>query len=210
MKIKLKDAIRDHFESQTLSADQLAKLRNVIEHHSKPHSDDRQREDRTWRLYWLVSAMSLVLIASTLIIWNYKSEDMSELIAREVVQNHVYLKPLDIESGELTEVSEFFSVLGFTPQNSRHVPGLTTRLKGGRYCSVQSVPAAQIRLNTPNHENLDTMYQLKYDPEIFGHLPIVENGESPLQSLVSGVEVEIWVENGLLNVFASDSDAPEE
>ena len=83
-------------------------------------------------------------------------------------------------------------------------------LAAGRYCSIQSVPAAQLRITSPDSNQLQTLSctQTEYRKDIFGTLPVLENGDTPVTVNVKGITVRIWVEKGLLFAQAR-SDAVE-
>ena len=71
------------------------------------------------------------------------------------------------------------------------------------YGSLQGITAAQLRMR--QDQNLHTQYQTEYLPEVFGELPRLEKGETPVIVFAKGIQVKIWVEKGLL--FAL-TDAP--
>lgn len=76
---------------------------------------------------------------------------------------------------------------------------------GGRYCSIQGVTAAQIRYQTELGQKI-TLYEVAYDPKIYGDMPKIEQGEAPLSLDVKGVSVLLWVEKGLLMAEARNLD----
>jgi len=49
----------------------------------------------------------------------YKKENMVHLIVAEVVNNHRYLKPLEVTSSQLLSVSKYFNQLSFSSINNR-------------------------------------------------------------------------------------------
>jgi hypothetical protein len=68
---------------------------------------------------------------------------------------------------------------------------------GGRYCSIQGVTAAQLRLRDQAGW-IRTLYQVPYEVSRFGVLPDIGAGEQPKLTQVRGLTVELWVEKGLL------------
>jgi len=42
------------------------------------------------------------------------------------------------------------------------------------------------------------LYETIYNPKIFNYLPNLDEGEEPITVYAKGVQVEIWVEKGLL------------
>jgi hypothetical protein len=51
---------------------------------------------------------------------------------------------------------------------------------------------------------LSTLYEVAYDSATFGTLPNMENNEQPLELLIKGLKVAMWVEKGLLMVLVSN------
>jgi hypothetical protein len=78
------------------------------------------------------------------------------------------------------------------------------QLIGGRYCSLQGITAAQLRMK--QGENLQTLYETEYVPDVFGDLPILEKGEEPQVVYAKGIKVKVWVEKGLLFALTDSPD----
>jgi hypothetical protein len=108
------------------------------------------------------------------------------------------LKPLDIETDNMDGIRRYFNDLEFVPVESQLLATANLELVGGRYCSIQSVPAAQIRVTSRDSSRLQTLYQTEYRKDLFGPLPVLENGGTPVDINVKGIAVRIWIEKGLL------------
>jgi hypothetical protein len=149
---------------------------------------------------WSAAAAIAALLAVILLFPPGRLEDIPTLerIALEVARNHIKLKPLDVETGSMEGIRRYFTDLDFVPVESRLLAGNNLELLGGRYCSVQSVPAAQLRVLAPDSNSLQTLYQSEYHRDVFGPLPVLENGDVPVTVNVKGITVRIWVESGLL------------
>ena len=130
---------------------------------------------------------------------------MTERIALEVAHNHIKLKPLDVETDSMDGIRNYFTDLEFALVESRLLASSRLELLGGRYCSIQSVPAAQLRVTVPNSNKLQTLYQTEYRKDVFGPLPVLENGDAPIIVNVKGLSVRIWVEKGLLFALTEES-----
>ncbi len=131
---------------------------------------------------------------------------MTERIALEVARNHIKLKPLDVETNSMDGIRRYFTDLEFVPAESSLLASADLELLGGRYCSIQSVPAAQLRVTLPDNNRLQTLYQTEYHQDIFGPLPVLENGGIPVTVNVKGITVRIWVEKGLLFTLANEAE----
>lgn len=130
---------------------------------------------------------------------------MSWKIADEVARNHVKMKPLEVQTQQLSQLRDYFTQLDFTPVNSRLLSQSHSKMLGGRYCSIQGLTAAQIRFSQEGKQPI-TLYEVQYDPSLYGVQPILERGERPTELVVRGVAVSIWVEKGLLMATARSID----
>jgi hypothetical protein len=200
----LKQAVCDHFEQRALSKDRLERLES-LQSVTAPRSTARRPITRPL-ITWSVAAIAVVLVVAML--FPPGSRDyipMTERIALEVARNHIKLKPLDVETDNMEGIRGYFSDLEFVPAESALLASADLELVGGRYCSIQSVPAAQLRITVPYSNRLQTLYQTEYRKDIFGPLPVLEKGNAPVTVIVKGITVRIWVEKGLL--FALTDEA---
>ena len=100
--------------------------------------------------------------------------------------------------------------LDFVPVSSKQVSQSGFELIGGRYCSLQGITAAQLRVRIPDSSDVQTLYQTEYRRDVFNHMPIMEEGEEPLEIFVKGIKVKIWVEKGLLFALTELPDNSDE
>lgn len=102
----------------------------------------------------------------------------------------------------------YLTQLDFRPLTSDAPALANLSLQGGRYCSIQGAPAAQLRLRPDANLNaagddgddVQTLYQARYDPERLGPLPDRDRDETPVRLRARGLTVLLWVEGGV--VFA--------
>ncbi len=195
MKTPLNEALRAHVELQQLNKDQLQKLHGLQQQY-------QPSERHTMRRGWATAVAASVLVAIVIgfLQWNpfAVQQNLIAEIAAEVVDNHLHMKPLEIEGNEIAGISSYFKRLDFQPIESRYLADIGLDLLGGRYCSLQSVTAAQLRFKNLGSDKLHTLYQVSYDPEIFSKLPDLDQGEQPVTLFSKGVKVTIWVEKGVL------------
>ncbi|MCG9731450.1 hypothetical protein L1D44_16775 [Shewanella sp. Isolate13] len=125
--------------------------------------------------------------------------DMHAKIANEVAKNHIKMKPLEVQTAQLSQLRAYFTELDFTLVSSSRIDD-AKQMIGGRYCSIQGLTAAQIRFVDPPQSV--TLYEVQYDKRLYGEIPIIESGEAPIELVVRGVAVSIWVEKGLLMATA--------
>lgn len=141
------------------------------------------------------AAFLLTIILTPLLV---EHGDVRERIAMEVAKNHIKLKPMEVETASIEGIREYFEKLDFLPVSSALVERAGLELVGGRYCSLQGVTAAQLRVRKPGSEKLQTLYQTEYIEDVFQDMPLIEQGDEPVELYVKGVRVKIWVEKGLL------------
>jgi len=193
-KIALKQAINEQMGEHELSSKQLGDLHALLD-----TGQQASAPQPTLRPWYMVVGMAMVTIFAVLLVTVIpdKPLDMPQLIANEVVRNHMKLKPLEVSTQSLEEVRRHFSKLDFVPINSQNLAD-AANLIGGRYCSLQGYAAAQLRLMNAQTGTPDTVYQAPYIRETFGELPDVGKNEQPLVVYERGIKVTIWVEKGVL------------
>jgi hypothetical protein len=191
MKKQLKVVVQAKVNSQSLSDNQLAELQKLQNKIEPPKS--RQR-------FWLIASVAAVILVTVFSLKNFlhQERDMVQLIASEVVANHLHLKPLEVNTATIDGIQQYFTQLTFKPIKTVQVPDLSEKLLGGRYCSLQGISAAQLRLKNKNSATLNTLYETEYRKDIFGVLPDINKGEKPVTAWAKGIEVKIWVENDVL------------
>lgn len=201
----LKTAVKDKLENIELNQNQLQSLIELQEksQNKKIEEPKDQNDGKTNRRRWMYSLTAVASVLFFLIILNPLDKGRVELsigqkIANEVAYNHLKLKPLEVTSSLLPEVSSYFTELDFSPVESSIIKAAPWELLGARYCSIQGFAAAQIRYKNSKSGQLESFYEAEYKPEIHGSIPKVENGERPLKEFAKGIGVEIWVEKGLL------------
>jgi hypothetical protein len=199
MRQPLKQTLRDRFAEVELSDAQLDELGALV-----------ASGDKRTRAWWRRAAAAIVLVAvgSLFAIQQYESisaHRLLESVAAEVADNHLKLKPLEIESGELRQVLAYFRDLDFQLQASPRItanPG--DRLVGGRYCSIQGIDAAQLRVIAADGA-LSTWYEATLPPSKLRLVPDVGEGDRPAEFVLRGVGIRIWQEHGI--VFAEAKEA---
>ena len=191
----LKQAVREHLQQQELSARQLATLMAM----QQPDTAQPSNPLLAWA--WPAVAAAAVMLAAVAL-WRVApitdASNMPQLIAEEVADNHLHLKPLEVVTNDIDTLRDYFDQLDFMPIESQLVADAGLQMMGGRYCSIQGITAAQIRVHQPGSEQPQTVYQTVYDPAVFKQLPRLEDGEPPIDVYVKGLKVRVWVEKGVL------------
>lgn len=203
MKNSLKQSMVNHFEQKHLSSKKMEKLLVMQEEVISAVSYATVADKVAYRfkhglkhLYGI--AATLLICVITMYAFYNNSLPVSQRIAAEVAHNFHKLKPLEIESGKTSELNNYFTKLDFSLIDSRLITANNWNLLGGRYCSIQGITAAQLRVIDKKTNQLQTLYQAAYEPNIHGVLPKLNEAETPLQLYANGITVNVWVENGLL------------
>ncbi len=143
-------------------------------------------------------AASLIVIITVALVFSSQQHTINEKIAYEVSKNHLKLKPLEVKSNRLSEISNYFTQLDFKLVNTKILNDPNWQLLGARYCTIQGNTAAQFRLKNKQTGNVETLYQAPYYATQFNAVPIIENGQSPIEEWAKGMGIKIWVEKGVL------------
>ena len=204
MKAPLKQGVHKHFDRQRLSRAQLDRLESLMQVSEKRTGARRLPLRLTG---WSVAAAAVAILTVTILFPPSLLDEVpvTQRIALEVARNHIRLKPLDVETDSMDAIRSYFTDLDFMPVQSSLLSNSNLAMLGGRYCSIQSLPAAQLRLMQPRSNGLKTLYQTEYRREVFGPLPVLEKGETPVTEHVKGITVRIWVEKGLLFALTESS-----
>jgi hypothetical protein len=202
MKKNLKHSICEKFQSLELNPDQLAKLGTPIAASSAQPSSRRKRLG--WPAWSAATAAAMILsigiFFANQMVQEHGSRVLLEAIAVEVANNHLKLKPLEIESGSLNEVLSYFDRLEFQLLESSRITGNAgDQLLGGRYCSIQGIDAAQLRVASADGE-LSTWYEATLPAEKLVQIPDIDDDDIPAEYVIKGLRVRIWQEQGV--VFA--------
>ena len=131
---------------------------------------------------------------------------VTQRIALEAARNHIKIKPLDVKTDSMDVIRSYFTDLEFMPVESSLLGNSQLTMLGGRYCSIQSIPAAQLRISAPRTDGLQTLYQTEYRKDVFGPMPVLENGDDPAIVNTKGITVHIWVEKGLLFALTEEEN----
>ncbi|MCV6624269.1 MAG: hypothetical protein OIF51_21225 [Cellvibrionaceae bacterium] len=207
MSKSLKSELKDHYQSAKLSEKQLARLSSL---QKLNHQDKMAEVEPITKLShvmpfskrmlpsWALACCFLLAILSFYLI-QWRTEEpwpKADAIAAEVVYNHLKQRPLDFVESDFRKLNQSFVQLDFNLQNSALLDNFI--YGGGRYCSLLSIPAAQIRSAKGSQGEYETLYQVDYRESIFGDLPKPLEGESSIVRYHKGVAVEIWVDKGIL------------
>jgi hypothetical protein len=199
MKQNLKKSAQQYYEQQKLDNAQLEALQALC---AEP-ADSPAPAKKPYRYYLSAAASIVFLFAMALFIWDYRletDEDRVMAVVNEVIKEHLEQDPLEIKRPNFPDLKKYFVDLDFSPFPTDRIPGINAVLEGGRYCSIQSVKAAQLRYQS--EKKSITLYQVPYTPKLHGKIPDINRQGKMLVRHHRGFEVQLWVEKGILMVTA--------
>lgn len=150
--------LRAAYEDESLPSRTRERLVSMTE------AFDAKQESRWPRTAWLVAA--LVLVALSVLVLRGAllgpagaASPLVASIAEEIAHNHFKAKHVDFVGDSIGTLRARMTELDFRLADVSSLVGSDVRLLGGRYCSIQGEPAAQLKLETGTGEVL-TMYQV--------------------------------------------------
>ena len=201
----LREVTRAHLAEIELNSEQLDALSALMrndEETSEPESKSSNPSAKPpkvasdFRRIWItVGVAAIILVLFFVSVDSNKEKTKPEAIAQEVAYNHLKLKPLEIESGSIGDVVQYFEKHAITvlPESSV-LTNFSWDVQGARFCSIQGADAAQLRYTTPTNDTV-SVYMAPYSSGPMGDLPNVDAGEKPIETVVDGQSVWIWVES---------------
>lgn len=191
-KTPLKFAIDELFDDVVLSRDELAALRKVERQaHGPVESLSRRR--------FLAAAAGVSAVAVTGgVAWHLsRPADLLEQIFDEVASVHLSKHPLHFQASSITELTDEFAPQGFMVSDSAPLQDLAGEMTGGRYCWLLKQAAAEFRYALSSG-GWATVIQTAYSPDIFGQIPDIGHGASPIVRFIRGLGCGVWCDRGMI------------
>jgi anti-sigma factor RsiW len=190
---ELERALKNFYRAKSLPTarvDLLSQAKNRI-----VRSAPRRRIILLMESAALVAALVIAIVVATQEEHRWAVE---RAVCAEVVMNHRKHSPLEVISSDYSEVQFALSRLDFSikPANPKILQ--TYRLMGGRYCSIQGVLAAQLRVRDVHSDKECTLYAIKDTGKLRDVAATIDK--------VDGVRVEIWRQDNMLFALAEVSD----
>lgn len=196
-KVDLKSGLQQHTENVELSHVQLDKLIQIQKTVFPKAS--WEKINNNYKIIKITGIAATIFIAVMIgLFYTVQQNAVIENIAYEVSKNHLKLKPLEVSTNQLKDLSEYFTMLDFKLVHTKILNDSKWELLGGRYCTIQGNTAAQLRIKNISTGQMETLYQAPYDADQYNRIPSFENDQIPIQEFSKGMGVEIWVEKGVL------------
>ena len=198
-KRNLKNVMHDFVENKSLSDKQLESLMQLQQAGVKKESNVQYR--------WVAIAAAFFIMMGNIFYFSMSPElALDQRIGNEVAKNHINLKPLEIQTSSMKAIRGFLTELDFSPVESILLKSSSKSLIGGRYCSIQGVTAAQLRLRDSETGQIQSLYQTVYDKDVFYDLPLLKENQKPVTVYSKGLAVDIWVEKGILFALTRETN----
>lgn len=196
-KLSLKKEIQRYVNSVRLTNEQLDSLMQMQNTGNETDTVHSLRWRTTFtKIAGIAAALTIIITAG--IFYTGQQPGIGERIADEVSKNHLKLKPLEIHSNQLNDLSDYFTQLDFKLVHTKILSDPNWELFGARYCSIQGTTAAQLRLKNRQTGTIETLYQAPYYADQFGDVPMLEKNQLPLEKYAKGMGVRVWVEKDVL------------
>lgn len=201
----LKISVQEHLRQKKLSNQQLSQLHRLQDNYRQNHRTVRSAK-RVRTLALLSVVLFVILVVPLFKFALLPNQSMQQRIAEEVAGNHLKLKPLETSANNMQGIIDYFQQLDFLPVKPEFFNSGNYVLLGGRYCSIQGVTAAQLRIKNRQTGALHSLYETQYDPKVFDNLPKLEQGTEPLSVYAKGMKVKIWIEKDVLFALTDSGD----
>jgi hypothetical protein len=184
----LEQQVRDYYESQALPVERVQSIVQL----SRAVTPSRKLTRA------MGAAAALALVAVILLVFNRPTQgDLTHLVMAEIAKNHSKHIAPEVTSDRYEEVQAKLSRLDFSARPAAEFLLKDFQLVGGRYCSVRSEFAAQLRLRENASGGTCTLYVVPLTP--------VLRQVKPDTRVVNGVRVQVWSEDGRLFGLARDA-----
>ncbi|MEM7394371.1 MAG: hypothetical protein AAF492_18700 [Verrucomicrobiota bacterium] len=182
----LEQKLKEHYESMSLPTSRLDEI--LEQTPEKPAAISRRT---------IVSALAAALLIGLGLVWfGARHADVTGKVVAEVVYNHKKQGELLVQSDQYTTVQAELDRLDFSLLSTRPSVLEDYTLVGGKYCSVQGHPAAQLKLLNKTSGAACTLYVARWtDPR--NHVRATRQNHE-------GVLVEIWTEKDRLFAIAGE------
>ena len=184
---QLDEQIRDHYLQQSLPE---RNLQGILTGEEPVRSD-------AWRHLLPLAAALVALAVAVSLLWN--PADLTDAVATEIAKNHNKQLAMEIKSGDYREVQTELDRIPFSLKLPEKTVHSKFTLIGGRYCSIQTELAAQLRLSNNDTGAPCTLYITKLTDSL--------RQLKPTTRTVKEVKVKLWSDGQRFFGLAVPSDS---
>lgn len=164
--------IKEYYQKQSLPEEQLRALR-------PPEDSPRPK---AWP--WLLPLAAAAAVVLAIFLW--KPASLPEAVATEIAKNHNAQHPMEIRSSEYPKIAAALDQLQFPLMPPDEDFRREYTLVGGRYCSIRTQRAAQLRVRKNDTGQMHTLYITALTDELRA-LPDTKR-------TIDGIQVRLWNE----------------
>lgn len=188
----LDERLRRHYQAEALDGRELALLCASLES-PVPGSTPARPPYARRPLLWVggaVMAFAVVGLGWSILLKPRTPVWSADAVADEISRHHIQNLDPEFHSDSVSGLAaSMMARLGFAPIDPALLRSEPLTVVGGRYCSIATVPALQVRLLDASGRPC-TLYELRADAAL-------PQG-SPEEHIVGGVRVRLWREGDLL------------
>ena len=155
----------------------------------------RAADPKVWRLRMAAVAAGMLLCFGLFHVW-MRDRDAAERVLAEIAMNHRKQLDVEVAAEDFSAVVAALDRLDFA---IRPPPGLDAAFVpvGGRYCSIQGAPAAQLKLRHRETGAAHTLYAAPLTPQLAG-----------TEAAVDGLPIRLWSDGEVFFGLAGREAAP--
>lgn len=178
----LEQEFKSYYQSKRLDPHRITAIQASV------HEVGRTRHS----VSYLIPIAAVILLTIGIGLWLHISTDSSltHQVVAEIEHNHRQHGALVVKSDQYAVVQNALSELDFPIRPRRDNLVQDFLLIGGKYCTIQELQAAQLKLNHRKSQVIHTLYVLP----ITNSIKDVEPGVYE----TNGVQVELWTDQLLL------------
>lgn len=183
----LEQELKNYYRSKRLDSHRITAMQASV------HEMQRTRHS----VSYLIPIAAVILLTIGVGLWLHISTDsVTHQVVAEIGHNHRQHGALVVESDQYAVVQAALTELDFPirPRRDEFVQDFV--LVGGKYCTIQGLQAAQLKLNHSKSQIIHTLYVLPMGDNIKD----VESGVYE----TNDVQVELWTDRMLVYGLARD------
>ena len=161
--------IKEYYQKQTLPEENLQAMQPPVD----------SPAPRPWLLPFAAAA------AVVLAIFLWKPANLPQAVATEIAKNHSAQLPMEIRSSDYGEVAAALDQIQFPLMPPDEDFRRQYTLVGGRYCSIRTQRAAQLRVRKTATGQMHTLYITSLTEELRA-LP-------ETTQTIDGIQVRLWI-----------------
>ena len=185
--------IERFYENQTLPAETLADLREMIDAETAEPVTEQRNLSPIGQIRWLSAALvtliALCIGLGVLLVQQSDKPEQLEVVAAEIALNHVKQFDTEFDTVNIASLAAEMALLDFAPVHPKRMQYEHYDLVGARYCTIDSAIAVQVRM-VDEDDHAYTLYQFRDEPRLaLDETTVID---------VENIEVTLWREGDVV------------